>query len=283
VTARTVALFGCGHIGGSLVLALRRAGLCAWVRGYDRDPSRASAAQRLGILDEVATSSQQAAAGAELALLAVPVRSIVEVAGAVATALPPDCLVHDVGSTKARILAEMEAVLPQPNRFVGGHPLAGLERTGPDAADPELFRGRVAFLTPSERTDPAALQAVEGLWRAVGAQPVRMSATRHDAVMAAVSHLPHAVAYALTSAIGAFGPEACGLTSGGFRDTTRIASSDPVMWRDIFLDNRAPVLDMLDRFREHLDRLRGLIAQGDGPGLERELGRIRSERAKILG
>ena len=249
--------------------------------GFDRAAGRAAAARRLGIVDEVAPDAQAAAQKADLLIVAVPVRAVVDVIREAAP--PPACIVHDVGSTKARIVREVEAALPEPGRFVGGHPLAGTEHTGPEAADAALFRDRIVFLTPTARTRPEVLDAVESVWRAVGARPARIDAVRHDDLVAAVSHLPHAVAYALTSAIAAAGPEAVGLTSGGFRDTTRIASSDPVMWRDIFLDNRAPVAAMLSQFEQHFARLRALVDAGDAAGLERELSRIREERRRILG
>jgi prephenate dehydrogenase len=188
-----------------------------------------------------------------------------------------------VGSTKGRIVREVEDALPDPGRFVGGHPLAGTENIGPEAANASMFRDRVVFVTPTARTREETTVAVEAIWRSACALPTRIDATRHDDLMAAVSHLPHAVAFALTSAIADFGPDAIGLTSGGFRDTTRIASSDPVMWRDIFLDNRAPVLAMLERFEKHLARMRQLVESGDAAGLERELARIRAERRRILG
>jgi prephenate dehydrogenase len=262
-------------------LALRAGGAVTHVVGTDRDPARAEVALRRGIIDEIAPDARTAAKTADLLVLAVPVGAIVPV---IQEAAPPaQCIVHDVGSTKARIVREVEALLPDPSRFVGGHPLAGTEYTGPEAAERWLFRDRVTFLTPTARTRADVTDAVESLWRIAGARPARMDPLRHDDLMAAVSHLPHAVAYALTSAIAAFGPEAIGLTSGGFRDTTRIASSDPIMWRDIFLDNRAPVLAMLDRFEKHLARLRLLVEEGDAGGLERELGRIRNERQRILG
>ncbi|HJZ88171.1 MAG TPA: prephenate dehydrogenase/arogenate dehydrogenase family protein [Polyangia bacterium] len=278
-----VALVGTGHIGGSLVLALRAAGGAARVVGFDRDPAHAARARERGIVDTVAASAAAAVAGADLVLLAVPVRALPALLADIATALPRGCLVHDVGSTKARIVAAAEATLPAPGRFVGGHPLAGLERSGPDAADAELFRDKKVFLTPTARTEPTALAAAEALWAAAGARTVRMEAGRHDALMAAVSHLPHAVAYALTAAVAAYGPETAGLSAGGFRDTTRIASSDPTMWRDIFLDNQVALCAMLDQFGKALAHLRSLIEAGEAAPLERELGRLRAQRERILG
>ena len=260
---------------------MRAAGVTQDVVGFDRDRARAERARALGIVDEVAADAKSAAKDADILIVAVPVRAIVQT---IAEAEPPlGCLVHDVGSTKARIVREVEAQLTDPSRFIGGHPLAGTEYTGPESADRHLFRDRVAFVTPSAQTRPEIAKAAEDLWRAVGARPERIDAVRHDDLMAAVSHLPHAVAYSLTSAIADFGPEAVGLTSGGFRDTTRIASSDPIMWRDIFLDNRAPVVAMLARFEKHFARVRALIEAGDAQGLERELSRIRDERRRILG
>lgn len=279
---RRVALLGTGHIGGSLALALRAAGLCDRVVGFDRDPEHAAEALARGLCDEIAPTAAAAAAGADLAILAVPVGALGELARAIAPGVPGTCLVLDVGSTKARPVAAIEAALARPGRFVGSHPLAGAERTGPGAASAELFRGRRCLLTPTDRTLPEALTGAEAVWRAVGARTVRMDAERHDAVLAAVSHLPHAAAYALVDAVAQGGPEVRGLAGGGFLDTTRIASSDPVMWRDIFLDNRERVVAMIDRLEKSLGELRRLVAAGDGSALEAALARIRAARQEIL-
>jgi prephenate dehydrogenase len=266
-----VALIGTGHIGGSLALAMRGAGVAGEVVGYDHAPGALAEAQRRCVVDAVAGSAVEAVTGAELVVLAVPVGAVESAARAIAPALGARAWVHDVGSTKVGIVRALEPLVGA-DRFIGGHPLAGTESSGPGAADGALFRGRVAFVTPTAATAPEVRAAAQALWRAVGAQPLEMDAAAHDALMAAVSHLPHVVAYALVATVAASGDAVAGLAAGGFRDTTRIA-----------LANRQPVLDMLDRFSSELGRLRALVERGDGPGLEAELARLRAARARVLG
>jgi prephenate dehydrogenase len=269
-----VCVVGCGLIGGSLGLALRAQG--ATVVGQDRDRAAADRALELGVLDAIGD-----AAGAEIAVLAVPVRSIPACAQAL-TGLGAAAVVTDVGSTKAAVVRGGEAAFG--GRFVGGHPVAGSERAGPDAADARLFAGRRVILTPTPRTEPAALARVAAMWRSVGAAIVEMDAERHDRVLAAVSHLPHAVAYALAGALGALGAESFrGLAGGGLADTTRIAATPAPMWVDVFLENRGPLLEALDAFAGELAALRGAIERGDGAAIAALIAEARAARARILG
>jgi prephenate dehydrogenase len=233
----------------------------------------------------MAPSAAAAAAGADVVLLAVPVRSLGPVAAAIAPVLAPGALVTDVGSTKAGVVAECEATLAGRGRFVGGHPLAGTERAGPDAAEPDLFRGKMVLLTPTPATDEAALAEAEALWRAVGAAEVRrMTPHAHDRALAAVSHLPHVAAYALVATLAARGVgDLVGLTGGGFTDTTRISSTPPGMWVDAFLENRAEILPLVDALAERIATLRAAIAAGDGATIERLLTDARAARERILG
>jgi prephenate dehydrogenase len=269
-----VALVGCGLIGGSLGLALRARGLT--VIGQDRDPAAAERALALGALDAVGSG-----AGADVAVLAVPVRAIPEQAAAL-PALAPDAVITDVGSTKAAVVRAGEACFG--GRFVGGHPMAGSERAGPDAADARLFEGRRVILTPSARTDADARARVAELWRLAGATVVEMDAERHDRLLAAVSHLPHAVAYALAASVGGLGAdELRGLAGGGFTDTTRIAATPAPMWVDVFLENRARLLETLDAFSVELGALRAAIERGDGAAIAAHIDAARVARARILG
>jgi prephenate dehydrogenase len=270
-----IGLVGTGHIGGSLALALRRAGRVSSVAGHDRDPAAAARARELGIVDDVVPIAELAAV--ELVVVAVPVRQM----AAVCAALPPGPIVTDVGSTKVSVVAAGEAA--HGARFVGGHPLSGTERAGPDAADPDLFTGRRVLLTPTELTDPAALVTVSGLWRAIGARVDAIDAERHDRLMAAVSHLPHAVAYALAGAVGDLGDEVAGFSAGGFKDTTRIAATPAGMWIDVFLDNRGPLLEALAGFRRRLDELEAAIRAGDAAAIDGLIAHARASRAKVLG
>jgi prephenate dehydrogenase len=279
------ALVGTGYIGGSLALALTHAGrVGAWV-GCDADRERLGRARLLGLVRETAPSPAEAVRGADLVVVAVPVLAGPAVMRAIAEAVRPEALIVDVGSTKQSIVAAA-ATLPDPGRFVGCHPIAGRERTGPEVADVNLFRGRYVILTPVAETAPAAIEAAAALWRAAGARLTQMDPAHHDEVMAAVSHLPHVVAYSLILTLaglsGEVGRDLVGMSGAGLRDTTRIASSSPEMWRSIFLDNRACVLGMIEAFAARVDALRRLIATGNGDELVRLLTEARAARARIL-
>ena len=269
-----VALVGCGLVGGSLALALRARG--AFVVGQDRDGRAAERALTLGIVDDIGPAE-----GADVAILAVPVRSIPTCARALGP-LARDAVVTDVGSTKARIVAACEATLG--GRFVGGHPIAGSERAGPDAANARLFDGRRVIVTPTPRSEPSALARVVEMWRSVGATVIEMDAERHDRLLAAVSHLPHVVAYALAGALGVLGADSMtGLAGGGLTDTTRIAATPAPMWVDVFLENKGPLLDAVDAFAGGLAALRSAIERDDGPAIAAFIDEARAARARILG
>jgi prephenate dehydrogenase len=252
---------------------LLEVGAVARVVGWDADPAALAGARERGFVHEVA-DAPEAAAG-DVTVLAVPVRALRDL-----VARARGDVVTDVGSTKATIVAAGEAA--HGGRFVGGHPLAGTEKAGPAAASAALFRGRRALLTPTAATDPRALATVAGLWRAAGADVMEMGAAEHDELMAAVSHLPHVVAYALADAVGALGAPA-GMAGGGFIDTTRIASTPPGMWVDVFLDNRDAVLRATARFAERLEALRAAVEAGDEEAIRACIDAARAARARILG
>lgn len=280
--ARGAALIGCGMVGGSLMAALRAAGAVERVVGYDRNGDHAAAAKLRGIVDDVAGDAAAAARGAELVVLAVPVRAAAEVLAAIAGAVGDAQLVTDVGSTKADVVAAAEAALPDPARFCGAHPMAGTERSGPGAADARLFAGKLAILTPGARTSPATRAACAAMWTATGARTRTMTAAAHDRAMAWVSHLPHAAAFALASSVGAVADEVAGLSGGGFVDTTRIAASDATMWRDIFVANRGALLDAIDAYTGELAELRRAIDAGDAAAIEKLVVRARDGRARVM-
>ena len=275
-----LSLIGCGLIGGSLALALREIG--AVVTGWDRDPAHLERARARGIVDAVATDPESAAAAGDIVFLAVPVRGLAELAGRCAQGARPGTILTDVGSTKAGVVRACEAAVAGRARFVGGHPLAGTERAGPDAADGRLFRGRKVLLTPTAATDRDALAVVAGLWRAAGATVAEMDPDEHDRKLAAVSHLPHVVAYALAGALADDGG-LVGLAGGGFTDTTRIASTPPAMWLDVFLENREAVLAWVDRFAAELTGWREAIAAGDVAAMDALIAAARAGRERILG
>ncbi|HEY2745980.1 MAG TPA: prephenate dehydrogenase/arogenate dehydrogenase family protein [Polyangia bacterium] len=276
------ALLGCGMVGGSLMAALRAAGMIERVVGFDRDRGHAEAARAAGLIDEIAGDAATAARGAALVVLAVPVGATAELCAAIAGAVGHAALVTDVGSTKEDVVAAAERALPEAARFCGAHPMAGTEKSGPAAADAALFVGKLAILTPTARTAAAARAACAAMWTAAGARTREMSPADHDRRVAWVSHLPHAAAFALATAVGTVADEVAGLSGGGFADTTRIAASDPAMWRDIFLGNRSALLSAIDAFGGELAALRRAVAAGDAAAIEALVARARNGRARVM-
>ena len=278
-----LAIIGLGLIGGSVGLACRARRLAKEVRGADQDPDHCTQALALGLVDLAFPDAVAAVQGADMVVLAVPVGAIPSTIERIAPHLAPGAVVTDVGSVKGSIAATMERLLPAGNA-VPGHPIAGRERSGPAAASAELFVGAKCVLTPSGSTDPGALERVRGLWRAIGADVVEMTPDRHDEIFAAVSHLPHIVAYALMGAIldlADDGKDLHEFAAGGLKDFTRVAMSHPVMWRDICLANRQKILEMIGRFQVALDHLAAMIRTGDGEGLYRQFARARAGREAV--
>jgi prephenate dehydrogenase len=274
-------IVGVGLIGGSFALALRKKGLVGHVAGVGRDPANLQRAVELGVIDKAYSSIDEHAAKADFVLIATPVRQMGSVLSALAPHLSAGTVVTDAGSTKQDVVAAARAALgPKLSQFVPAHPIAGREKSGVTAAEAQLYEGRNVVLTPLAENAAADVQRVEGAWRACGANVTRMHAAQHDAVFAAVSHLPHMLAYALVDDLASRpnADELLSFAAGGFRDFTRIASSSPEMWRDIALNNRAALLAEIDAYQTRLDRLRKLIDLGDGHGLERLMGNARDVR-----
>lgn len=264
------AVIGVGLIGGSLAWALRHHRLAGEVVGIEPDEVTLERARQRHLIDRGVTDPAAGVAGADLVVLAVPVGSVGELLAAIRPALAEGVLVTDVGSVKASVQAEAEGVLDGAAVFVGGHPIAGTEDSGVEAALGDLFRGAQCVLTPTAATPDWALARLRALWEGIGSEVVVMGPAEHDEVLAATSHLPHMLAYALIQTFGAL-PERDQLerfAAGGFRDLTRIAGSDARMWRDIALANRDALLAMIDRFEYQLDTLREAIETGDGGTLE---------------
>jgi len=278
-----MAVMGAGQIGGSVALAARAAGAVTEVVAWSRTREKLERAQALGIIDRSANSAAEAARGAALVVLATPVRSLGEIAAEIAPALDPNAIVIDVGSVKATAIAAVEPKLP-PGAFVACHPIAGTERVGPDAASPLLFEGKRCVLCPTANSREESVVTIERLWTALGAETVRMDAALHDRVLGAGSHLPHVAAYALAATLGAISGDVIEglrrLPTPSLRDTTRVAASSPVMWRDIFLDNRAEVLPLVEALVQQVEALRAAIASGDGKRIEQllEAGKIGRDR-----
>ena len=264
-------LIGCGLMGCSFALALREAGLVRRVVGYSKSPSTTEQARQLGIIDVDAPSALLAASGADIVLLAVPVAAIGDTLKAIRHLVTPDMLVMDVGSTKADVVeAARDALRERIGSFVPAHPIAGAETSGPGKARADLYRDRQVVLTPIERTLTAQLQKAEAVWTALGCSVRKMAPDTHDAALAAVSHLPHLLAFAAVNAIDqqARGEEFLGLAGPGFRDYSRIAAANPEMWRDVLLANRDELRRQADAFREALAALESAMDRNDGPALE---------------
>jgi prephenate dehydrogenase len=270
MTIERLAIVGVGLIGGSFARALREAGAVKSVVGIGRSRSNLEDALSLGICDEIALDAASGVRGADMVFISVPVCAIPDVVREIAPVLSEGCIVTDGGSVKTAIVRECEPLMPSGCHFVGGHPIAGTEHSGAAASFATLYRGKRCILTPTERTDPAAMELVARLWRLTGAEVCIMEPGHHDRIFAEISHLPHAVAYALVHAVGTAdveGENVLSYTAGGFRDFTRIASSDPVMWRDIAMMNREALLKSIDGFSASLAELRQRIDRGDAAGL----------------
>ena len=276
-----ISIIGLGLIGSSLARALPD----ALVVGHDVDEAVRRRARDLGFCNEIKESLAEAVAEADLVILAVPVGATAAVAAAMAPHLKAGAVISDVGSSKAGVLADLAAALPG-HAIVPAHPVAGTENSGPDAGFASLFKGRWCILTPAEGTDPAAVAMVRALWETAGANVEMMDARHHDLVLAVTSHLPHLIAYTIVGTASDLEEvtqgEVIKYSAGGFRDFTRIAASDPVMWRDVFLANREAVLEMLQRFSEDLTQLQRAIRWGDGDALESLFTRTRAVRRSIV-
>lgn len=284
VLFKQMAVCGVGLIGGSLAFIAKRDALVERVIGLGRTQHNLDVALARGIIDHATRDPAEAARGADLVVLAVPVRTMPETLAAMAPHLPPAAVITDVGSVKGWVVDALEPLLGPEMALVAMHPVAGKETTGAAAADEELFVGRRAILTPSARTTPAALERVERLWRATGARLERMSPVEHDEILARASHLPQLVASALAAALAGErvgGREAAEYGAGGLRDTTRIAASSAEMWRDIVLSNREAIVTALELFRGTFEEFELAVRDGDVVRFEALFNRGRAMRERL--
>jgi prephenate dehydrogenase len=275
-------LIGCGLMGGSFALALKRAGLVKRVVGYSKSPSTTERARQLGVIDVEAPSALLAVSGADIVLVAVPVAATEATFKAIRHLVTPQMLIMDVGSTKRDVIdAGRRALRDHVGSFVPAHPIAGKEVSGVEHADPDLYAGKQVILTPIERTRPVQLQQAVDVWTALGCRVQKMTPEAHDAAFAAVSHLPHLIAFALMNAISSQpqGQDFLSLAGPGFRDFTRIAASDPQVWRDILLSNREELLAQSRGFQYQLRTLERLISSGDAQALEELIDQASRTRA----
>jgi cyclohexadieny/prephenate dehydrogenase len=281
-----LALIGVGLIGSSIARAARAQNAVRSIVATARSAATRRRVIELGIADQVVDTNAAAAAGADLVVVSIPVGQCGAVAREIAGQLKPGAVVSDVGSVKADVIRDMAPHLPKNVHFVPAHPVAGTEHSGPDAGFAELFNGRWCILTPPPATDTAAVDRLSSFWQTLGAKVAVMSAEHHDLVLAITSHVPHLIAYTIVGTADDLSAvtrsEVLQYSAGGFRDFTRIAASDPTMWRDIFLANKAAVMEMLGRFNTDLSRLTRAIEDGDGAALFDLFTRTRAIRRGIV-
>jgi len=281
-----VAIIGIGLIGSSLARAIREYGLARSVVGSDRSEAVCAKALELGFLDAATPDLGEMVSAADLVVLCVPVGACAEVAERMAPHLKPGTIVSDVGSVKMAVLRDVSPHLPEGVHIVPGHPVAGTEHSGPEAGFATLFQGRWCILTPPPGASEAAVEKVAELWRRCGSKLEIMEPAHHDRVLAITSHLPHLIAYTIVGTASdleeATKSEVIKFSAGGFRDFTRIAASDPVMWRDVFLNNREAVLEILQRFTEDLTALQRAIRWGEGDTLQETFTKTRAIRRGII-
>ncbi|WP_108398207.1 prephenate/arogenate dehydrogenase family protein [Devosia submarina] len=283
---RKLALIGIGLIGSSIALAARRQGLVDVISIATRKPETLDEARELKLGDIYTLDAAEAVRGADLVIICTPVGAYEGVMRTISPALETGAILSDVGSVKGHVVKTVAPLVPEGVHFIPGHPLAGTEHSGPSAGFPELFAGRWCVLTPGAEVDPAQTEKLAAFWRAMGSQVEAMDAPHHDMVLAITSHIPHLIAYNIVGTVAdleaATQSEVIKFSASGFRDFTRIAASDPVMWRDIFLTNRDAVLEMLGRFSEDLSALQRSVRMGDGPALEAMFTRTRAIRRSII-
>ncbi|WP_066527055.1 prephenate/arogenate dehydrogenase family protein [Erythrobacter sp. CCH5-A1] len=285
MTIRRLAIIGLGLLGGSIGLAVKARGLAIATTGWDRDPAVRQRAAERGLADTIADTPEAAAQGADLVILCVPVGAMADAARAISPGLAPHAIVSDVGSSKAAVAEALAAALPGAT-VIPAHPVAGTEQSGPDAGFATLFAGRWCIITPPEGADPAAIEALSTFWTQLGSKVETMDPAHHDLVLAVTSHIPHLIAYTIVGTASDLEDvtqsEVIKYSAGGFRDFTRIAASDPVMWRDVFLSNKGAVLEMLGRFTEDLTAMQRAIRSADGDALFDLFTRTRAIRRAVI-
>jgi cyclohexadieny/prephenate dehydrogenase len=283
---KKIALIGFGLIGGSIARAARAQGLAGEIVTSARSEKTRARVAELGIVDRVLETNAEAVKDADLVILCIPVGACGPVTQEIAAFLKPDAVVSDVGSVKGAVVREMAPFIPQGVHFVPAHPVAGTEHSGPDSGFAELFINRWCILTPPAGTDAGAVEKLRSFWAGLGARVEIMTPDHHDLVLAITSHLPHLIAYTIVGTADELeevtSSEVIKFSAGGFRDFTRIAASDPTMWRDVFLNNKEAVLEMLGTFNEDLSKLTRAIRRNDGEALFEHFSRTRAIRRGIV-
>lgn len=286
VMFKRMALIGVGLIGSSISHAARRGGLVGDITGSSATPATREKAVELGLVSKAFDNAADAVKGADLVILCTPVGVLGRIAQEIAPHLEQGCILTDVGSVKGAVVRDVAPYVPAGVHFIPGHPIAGTEQSGPEAGFAELFDGRWCILTPDTGSDPAAVAKLETFWKKLGSKVEIMGAEHHDLVLAITSHVPHLIAFNIVNTAAHLArvtdSEVIKFSAGGFRDFTRIAASDPVMWRDVFLNNKDAVLEMLGRFSEDLTALQRAIRYGDGEMLEKTFADARAIRRGII-
>ena len=279
-------IIGVGLLGASLAKACKGRGLVDEITGYGRNRENLKKAKDLKIIDHYSSDLSEAVSDANLVVLCTPVSTIVPLIKSLAPQVQPGTIITDVGSVKESVVHRADKLIPEDIFFVGSHPIAGGENSGLESSNASLYQDAKCIVTPTEKTDKTALKKISTLWHAVGMNVISLSVEEHDFIFGAVSHLPHIVAYALMNTVGGLKTssnlEVTGFSGAGLRDITRIASSDPVMWRDICLSNRNHSLSLINRFQSKLEEIRNTIERGDGQELEKEFVAANKYRLNVI-
>ncbi|PPR28396.1 MAG: Prephenate dehydrogenase [Alphaproteobacteria bacterium MarineAlpha9_Bin2] len=283
---KTIAFIGFGLINSSLARVVKTKGLAEKIHAYSRSEATRAKIKKLNIVDNIYDNSVEAVKGADLVILGIPVGATRDTVNTFASSLSPGTIITDVGSVKKSVIDKLSSVLPENINFVPAHPIAGTEKSGPEAGFETLFEGHWCIITPTKNTDKEAIKKVTKIWESAGMQVAEMDAQYHDLVLAITSHIPHLVAYSIVGTVAELEDhlktEVIKYAAGGFRDFTRIAGSDPVMWRDIFIDNKEAVLEMLGRFIEDLTALQKSIRWEDKEALESLFNKTRLIRKGVV-
>ncbi len=276
-----ITILGVGLLGASFALALKKNGLCSAITGYGRNRENLQRAKERNIIDSFETDPASACKDSDLIMLSAPVGSFPGLAKAIAPALKKGALLTDVGSVKGKLVREIEKMMPKDVHYIGGHPIAGSDRSGIDSANAELFRNARCVITPTENSDPSALDKIQNLWKALGSEIIILNPEEHDRIYASVSHLPHLIAYAMVNTVAEMDRAYLDFSGKGFMDSTRIACSSEELWNDICLFNRDNLIEVLAVFQKNLDMLDQYLKAGDSDSLKAEFRKARILRENI--
>jgi len=276
-----ITILGVGLLGASFALALKKNGLCNTIKGCGRSRENLQRAKELNIIDSFEQDPAAACRDSDLVMLSAPVGSFPELAKTIAPALKKGALVTDVGSVKGKLVREIETLMPKAVHYIGGHPIAGSDRSGIESANAELFRNARCAITPTENSDPSALDKIQNLWKSLGSEVIILNPEEHDRIYGSVSHLPHLIAYALVNTIAEIDRSYLDFSGKGFMDSTRIACSSEELWNDICLLNRDNITEVLDVFQKNLDMLDQYLKAGDSESLKAEFRKARILRENI--